>query len=322
MFLNYQLEYLLWLQNIREVTSGFFDTFFLSLTYFGELYIPITFIALVYWCLNKKVGEFLLINYFFGLLFNQLFKMMICIDRPWILSDKIKPVKDALPGATGYSFPSGHTARAMTVWGSFAIWFWENKKIRYSMIFLILLIAFSRNYLGVHTPQDVVFSLLLGLIILFFTKKIFDNFEKKSGYDIKIFSIGIIVFVLSMVFIVFKYYHLNGDSFFSYANQLPSCYLNMGFVFGIFSGWFLCRKLIPFSTDNLSLKKRVLRFIFGYIGLLILMLCGVQTFTQDFGLYRASLIGSAITGIYISFLYPFVFTRIERKIELKNKDIQ
>ena len=171
MFLNYQLDYLLWLQNLRDVTVGIFDSFFLSITEFGDYFILIGFVTLIYWSLNKRVGEFLIVTYAFGLLCNQFLKMLVCINRPWILSDKIKPVPDAIPSAGGFSFPSGHTAKAVAVWGGIAVWLWDNKLVRYTMITLILIIAFSRNYLGVHTPQDVLVSLAVGCVILFITKK-------------------------------------------------------------------------------------------------------------------------------------------------------
>lgn len=40
------------------------------------------------------------------------------------------------------------------------------------MFLLILLVAFSRNYLGVHTPQDVAISFILGIVLLFLSPKI------------------------------------------------------------------------------------------------------------------------------------------------------
>ena len=322
MFLEYQLDYLLWLQNLREATGGILDTFFLSITHFGEVLIPLSFLALIYWSLNKKLGEFLIVVYSFSLICNQFLKMVACIKRPWILSAKIKPVPDAIPQATGYSFPSGHTAGATSLWGGFAIWFWNNKVIRYSMIIFVLLIAFSRNYLGVHTPQDVVVSFVVGCLILIIVKKIFDFIDKKPENDVKIYVTGLIMIIFSMVYVIFKYYHLSGEDFIYYANQMKSFYQNMGCISGAFTGWILCRKFIPFSTDNISVKKKILRFVFGYMGVLVLMFYGAQTFMNDFGVCRGSFIGTFVTGIFITFLYPFVFTRVERRLEQKNKDFE
>ena len=319
MFLNSQIEYLLWLQNLRTTTNDILDPFFLGVTHFGEFLIPIAFLSLIYWSLNKKAGEFLIITHAFSLLLNQFVKMAACINRPWILSDKIKPVADAIPRATGYSFPSGHTANAMAVWGGLAVWLWDNKKVRYSMLVLILLIAFSRNYLGVHTPQDIIVSFILGIIILFISKKTFDKIAN-GGVDKKIFLTGFILSVAVIAFVIIKYYSLNGQKFFDFVYQMPSFYFNTGYTLGAVSGWFCCRKLIPFETDNLSWLKRITRFIFGYCAFLIILFQGLPILISDFGSCKGNFICALFIGIFITFFYPWIFTRLEKYLNFKGID--
>ena len=321
MFLNIQIEYLLWLQNFRELTHGFFDPFFLAVTHFGEFLIFTAFLTLIYWSLNKKTGEFLIITNVFSILCNQFIKMTACIERPWILSDKIKPVSDAIPKATGYSFPSGHTARAMSVWGGLAVWFWDKKIIRYSMFLLILLIAFSRNYLVVHTLQDVVVSFVIGLILLYFLKKIFDKIDGDNNIDLKIFLFGIIAAAIMTSTVVFKYYHFDSQKISSYIYQLPSFCFHCGYIIGTFLGWFACRKLITFETENISVLTKILRFVFGYSFLLILLYQVVNIFISDFGKCRGNFIGAFVIGLFITFLYPWVFTRVERFLK-NNKSLK
>ncbi|MCD8378353.1 MAG: hypothetical protein LUB59_06160, partial [Candidatus Gastranaerophilales bacterium] len=59
-WLGWQIDYLLLLQNFRELTGHIFDSFFLVITMFGEVYIPLVTIAFLYWCLNKKIGVYML----------------------------------------------------------------------------------------------------------------------------------------------------------------------------------------------------------------------------------------------------------------------
>ena len=317
MFLESQIEYLLWLQNIRVITNGIFDQFFMSITRFGEFLIPAAFITFIYWSLNKKVGEFLILTHAFSLLFNQFIKMMAGINRPWVLNDNIKPVPEAIPRASGYSFPSGHTANAMALWGGLAVLFWENKKIRYSMFIFILLIAFSRNYLGVHTPQDVIVSILLGIIILYFANKFFKKTENNNNSDIKIFAIGAILTIVTIFAVILKYFNLEGQKFLDYVYQMPSFYFNIGYVFGAISGWLACRKLIPFETDNISWIKRIFRFIFGYSVMLLILFQGIEVLISDFGKCRGNFICAFVIGVFITFFYPWIFTRIEKYFKLK-----
>ena len=319
MFLSYQLDYLLWLQNFRELTNDIFTPFFLAITHFGDISIPLLLIAFIYWSLDKKFGEFIIINLFFGFLCNQFLKMIFCIHRPWILSDKIKPVIKAVPRAFGYSFPSGHTACAMAVWGGLAVKLWEKKIIIYSLFALILLIAFSRNYLGVHTPQDVLVSIFLGIIILFITKKLFDKIDN-NDFDFKIFIAGISFIAITLITVWFKnYFNAATELSEVVKSNLQGFYMDMGSIIGLIIGWYACRKLIPFSTTGISPTKRILRFLLG-IGILIpLMLFSHDIFVNDFGKTGGEVTYAFVISIFITFFYPWIFTRIERIINERFK---
>ncbi|MCM1265166.1 MAG: phosphatase PAP2 family protein [Candidatus Gastranaerophilales bacterium] len=182
-WLSWQIDYLLLLQNFRELTYHVFDKFFLTVTMLGEVHIPLMLICALYWCINKKYGIYLFWSYLFGFIGNTFLKTTACIYRPWILDSRIKPLADAITTATGYSFPSGHTASCTTTWGGTAILFWNNKIIRYLCFIIIFLVIFSRNYLGVHTPQDVLVSLAIGILIILFNKKLLD-WEEKNQIEI------------------------------------------------------------------------------------------------------------------------------------------
>lgn len=318
MFLESQIEYLLWLQNLREATNSFFDPFFLAVTHFGEFLICTAFLTLIYWSVSKKAGEFLILISTFSILCNQFLKMMVCINRPWLLSEKVKPIVQAIPQATGYSFPSGHTANAMAVWGGLAIILWNNKKIRYTLFVLIALIAFSRNYLGVHTPQDVIVSFVLGIVILYFANKIF-NKSDNDKIDLKIFAIGFLLALIALIAVIFKYFSLKGQNLIGYVYQMPSFYFNIGYIFGILLGWFACKKLVPFETYGIGLIKRVFRFIFGYIIVLLILFQWIEILISDFGKCKGNFICAFVIGVFITFFYPWLFTRIEKFVENKVK---
>lgn len=117
---------------------------------------------------------------------NQFIKWKCRIDRPWIRDDRIIPVQQALAGAGGYSFPSGHTQRAAAVWGALGHSLWEKKERAVSLVCWVILavIAFSRNYLGVHTPQDVLAALALGIVIIFASGRALRWVDEGANRDI------------------------------------------------------------------------------------------------------------------------------------------
>ena len=72
----------------------------------------------------------------------------------------------------------------MAVWGGLAVHdFKRNKPIASFLLLIILAVGFSRNYLGVHTPQDVIVSLILGGFILYGTHYLLIWADKKRGRD-------------------------------------------------------------------------------------------------------------------------------------------
>ncbi|MHB8629622.1 MAG: phosphatase PAP2 family protein [Aggregatilineales bacterium] len=89
---------------------------------------------------------------------------------------RLRPVfTDPLTTGLGYSFPSGHAMASMVFYGLIAYWLMRNSKVwaEYVLIALICLlivaiIGFSRIYLGVHFPSDVLGGYIAGLAWLTF----------------------------------------------------------------------------------------------------------------------------------------------------------
>ena len=100
----------------------------------------------------------------FGTLANQFLKITCRIPRPWVLDPDFTIVEAARAVATGYSFPSGHTQNAVGTFGAIALQT-KQRWVRWACIALVLLVPFSRMYLGVHTPLDVGVSFVLALAL-------------------------------------------------------------------------------------------------------------------------------------------------------------
>ena len=77
----------------------------------------------------------------------------------------------------GHSFPSGHTASAFAA--AFALWL-QNRKLGVPALVLAAFIAFTRLYLYVHFPTDVLGGLVLGIALGFFASWLVDSLANKS----------------------------------------------------------------------------------------------------------------------------------------------
>ncbi len=157
------MDFLYVLESIRFPAL---DEMMLLITSLGEELLFMALGMFLFWCVDKYEGYYMLCIGFIGTQINQLLKVVFRIDRPWILDPNFKPVEGAIAEATGYSFPSGHTQSAVGSFGAIARWSKKNW-LRIVCAVIFVLVAFSRMYLGVHTPLDVGVSFVIALVLVF-----------------------------------------------------------------------------------------------------------------------------------------------------------
>jgi undecaprenyl-diphosphatase len=109
---------------------------------------------------TRKCGVLMLVSMILGLIIgNGFLKNIIARDRPcWI--DTSIPL--LIPNPHDYSFPSGHTLASFE---AAVMIFLHNKKWGAISLMLALVIAFSRMYLFVHFPTDILGGMILGTVI-------------------------------------------------------------------------------------------------------------------------------------------------------------
>ena len=84
------LQYLVWLQDLRAATGGIFDEIFNALSKVSVEIMP--FLPfLVFWGLSRKWGYRFMLTHMCGELLNGIIKLTVCAYRPWIRSDQIVP---------------------------------------------------------------------------------------------------------------------------------------------------------------------------------------------------------------------------------------
>ena len=157
------MELLYVLEGLRTPVG---DAFFSLITHLGEETLFIVAGLLVFWCIDKWEGYYLLSVGLTGTVINQFLKLWFRVPRPWVKDPNFTIVESARAEATGYSFPSGHTQSSVGVFGSAARWH-RQKTVRLVCILLCVLVPLSRMYLGVHTPADVGVSVVVALALVF-----------------------------------------------------------------------------------------------------------------------------------------------------------
>lgn len=163
-----------------DLKNGFFDFIMPKITMLdnhGEIWLLLAVVLIL--LSNKKykrIGITVLIALFLGLVFGQeLIKNIVHRARP---VSNLNGYKMMIPIPKDYSFPSGHSASSFEALGVV----WASKiKLRYFVLVMAVAIAFSRMYLHVHYPSDVLGGIILGLFFAFVAIKITKRIFKGDG---------------------------------------------------------------------------------------------------------------------------------------------
>lgn len=264
----FDIDYLLALQRFREATDDVLSPFLMGVSDFVIGNFTILLMVCIYLCVNKRWGYYMIFNVFGAGMLNQFLKNTFCVYRPWVRDAAVMPYGNATQTATGYSFPSGHTQSATSIYGSLAAIFKKHKWLVALCVTIIVLVGFSRNYLGVHTPQDVLVGMTEGLMMLWATGRLFKWVERNPEKDIYILIVGVTTAALFMAYAILKSYPVDydpiGNVIVDPEKMKTDCFFYGGAVFGIVTGWFVERRFIKFSTD-VKLWRKILRFLIAAI---------------------------------------------------------
>ena len=253
------------LRMLEGIRTPFLDSVFSIITHLGEETFFIVFGLIFFWCISKKEGYYLLSVGFIGTIVNQFLKLIFRIPRPWVKDKNFTIVESARSEATGYSFPSGHTQSSVGVFGAIARWE-KNIIIRIICISLVVLVPFSRLYLGVHTPLDVGVSIGIALILIFGLYPIIHKCFENTNVMRILFGLMVGISVIYLAFV--RLYKFPADVDLQNLNSgIKNAYKMLGCTLGIFISFEVERKYINFETDG-NFLCQALKLIIGIIPLL------------------------------------------------------
>ena len=318
------IQYLLWLQDFRNSINDAWTPFMEWVSMFATTYL-ILIPVFWYWNRNKKEGLYTLVSYYFCMLTVPLIKLTACVYRPWIRDPRIIPAGDAITTATGYSFPSGHTGTAGPLAGGTAVICWKKKNTRWIsviMVLFILLTGFSRNYLGVHTPQDVLVALCLSALGLFLTAKLFAWLDKNPDKENWILLGVFIICWIGIAYITLKPYPMdldaNGKLVVDPQKMMNDGYGDIGKVMGFVIARYIEKTWIKFKPLKESWGN-ILLCLAGLIPLTMLKTYLRPVMRASFGSHWGNLAFSIIYASYYIAFFPLILMLCGKYLERKER---
>ena len=302
------LDFLYTLQNLR---TPFSSTVMNLCSYLASELLVVAAMCLLYWVFNKEFAYKLCFSYFVSGLMIQGLKVTFRIPRPWLRDSRLYVDSTAESAATGYSFPSGHTQTATALYGSFALHLkkWWSYLIG---VIAIALVMFSRMFLGCHTPQDVLVSLGISLVLVVLVSVIMDHIRVT---DLTRTIVFLLILAASLFLTVYTFILIQtgriADSDLGNAYDAIKC-AGAGVGFGF--GYYLEKNLLNF--DPKQTKKvwaQILKVAIGLVVALAFKELPKQLIHDDSSVQLIVCVHFfryILTVLWVIYIYPVIFTKV------------
>lgn len=300
------MGFLYFLEGLRNPVL---NTFFSLITHLGEETVFLAVSLLVFWCVNKREGYYILMTGLIGTLINQSMKLLFRVGRPWVLDPSFTVVESAKGQAADYSFPSGHTQNAV---GTFGVLAGAHRHTWQRVLFLALavLVPFSRMWLGMHTPWDVLCAAALALLLLLLLQPVFATEERFHRFMPYLVILAYLLSLLALLFARFQPPELHtGDNL---AAGLKNIVTLHACTLALIPIWFLDRHLVHFETAG-SWYVQCLKLTVG-LGTTLLLKWGLTAPLEAciYSYYVARGVRYFLVVLYAGLLYPMCFRFLAR----------
>ena len=287
------MEVLYLLESIR---TPIVTEFMSAATYLGSQFLFLGLAIVIFWCIGKRQAYFLFVVCLAGTVVSQWLKLIFCIPRPWVLDPNFSIVESAREMASGYSFPSGHTQAAVGAFGCIALTT-KRRWVRVVCVIVILLVPFSRMYLGVHTPLDVGVAFLCAVALLAIFWPCFKSEERFRASMKPVFAVLCVLAIAFTLWVNLHAFPENVDME-NLLDGMKNAWTLLGCTLGLAVSYLVDEKWLHFEVKA-PLPGQILKVVLG-----LLLLLGVL---QGLKMLFLAIAGGALWTNIIRYFLAVVF---------------
>ncbi len=204
---------------------------------------------------------------------------------------------------------------AATVFGGIAVRKDYPRALRIVLGFAVALVAVSRLYLGVHTPQDVLVGAGIGTLVMWLTLRLMRWVEANPGKDWIVVCIGVGLGAAVALYAAVKPYPADYDAegklIVDGAKMANDTFKGVGYSVAFLVGWILERRFVNFSTE-VPMRQKLTRTVIGLLGYYAVSLILIPLVKTWISGPAVTFLSCFIQMFYIAFLFPLCAKRMER----------
>lgn len=304
------MQFLYFLEQLRNPVL---DKAMLLITQLGDETAFLVAALIVFWCVDKQKGYFVLTMGFLGGLVNQFMKLSFRVPRPWILDPNFSVVEGSVEAAAGFSFPSGHSTSSVGTFGAIG-YVSGNKLIKWFCYVVCILVPFSRMYLGVHTPADVFVGAAIPVVLIFLLRPMVHQPEKVPMMKL---CTGILVLALGLLIYVKLYpFSIEANQLHNLESGSKYAYTFLGAILGLMLAYPLEKKYVRFETKA-RWWAQILKVVLGLVTVLAVKE-GLRTpLEMLLPVYQARSVRYFLIVIWAALVWPMTFRWFSKMGEKK-----
>ena len=280
-----------WIRSLQEAGGDGAAIFFRIVTFFGDQEFYLLMFPLIFWCIDSRLGVRVAVAYLLSTWLNVTIKEITMAPRPFEIDPSVGLIDEV-----GFGMPSNHAQASTMIFGVLAYHF--NRRWGWvTAVVITLLVGFSRIYLGVHFPLQVLIGWLLGGILV----AIYIGFLNQ----IEAWVIGrtltqhiVFATVIALVGCI--------------AMPAPDIVATLAVLWGLWFGVALLHHTGVGFSANGTLWQKIGRFVLGGI-VVFAIFGGLRAIFPDegeslFTLFRFVRYG--LIGFFVGYLAPWIFTKV------------